>query len=85
MVIDEINKEPSLTISFPDTHIKQTTIANGFNKKSQPRFSNCCGAVDGVLVWIHKPSKTDAKLTKCGETKKFCGRKKIWFKHAGCL
>jgi hypothetical protein len=66
MVIDAINKEPSLIISFPDTHTEQTKIADGFKKKSQPGFSNCCGAIEGVLVWIHKPSKKDVSLTRCG-------------------
>jgi DDE superfamily endonuclease len=29
-----------------------------------------------MLLWIHKLSKQDVKLTNCGEVKIFCGRKK---------
>ena len=39
-------------------------------------FDNCPGAIDGILIWIHKPSATQA--ADAGDvcwTKFLCGRK----------
>jgi hypothetical protein len=44
--------------------------------KSTAGFTNCMGAIDGMLVWIYKPLKHDVKLTKSGKAKFFCERKK---------
>ncbi len=33
------------------------------------------GAMDGILVWIHKPSAEESVKAGCSETKFFCGRK----------
>jgi hypothetical protein len=61
---------PQLTIRFPDSHDERSQIAKEFQAKSQAGFSNCFGAIDGVIVWIHsKPSKKDVKATKCGALK----------------
>jgi DDE superfamily endonuclease len=75
-VIDAINVEPNLAIHFPEDHEEQLQLADDFKKKSQAGFSNCMGAIDGILIWIHKPTKADVKLTNCGAAKFFCGRKK---------
>jgi hypothetical protein len=75
-LVDAINKEPTLAIHFPNSHATQLQLANEFKNKSQAGFSNCMGVIDGLLIWIHKPTKQDTILTKCGETKFFCGSKK---------
>ena len=35
----------------------------------------CAGAIDGILVWIHKPTLTEAKSVGIDQQKFFCGRK----------
>jgi hypothetical protein len=66
-VFDAINKHPGFSIMYPDDHDKQQS----------PRLGCCAGAVDGILIWIHKPSsRKDCTDAKCSSGKFFCGRKK---------
>ena len=39
-------------------------------------ISCCVGAIEGILIWIHKPSDSDCDMLGFGQTKFFCGRKK---------
>jgi hypothetical protein len=66
LVVDAINQQPELSINFPVSHAEQLQLANDFRSKSTAGFNSCMGAIDGMLVWIHKPSKQDVNLTKCG-------------------
>ena len=51
-------------------------IATGFKEKSGIGLTNCVVAIDGLLVWIHKPNKADLeKNIGFGPKKFFCGRK----------
>jgi len=75
-VVDAINKHPGLNIMYPDDHDKQQSIAQGFYKVSCAGFGCCAGAVDGILIWIHKPSEKDCTDAGCSSGKFFCGRKK---------
>ena len=36
------------------------SIAQGLHKVLAAGFNSCTGAIDGVLIWIHKPSKKTA-------------------------
>ena len=36
----------------------------------------CAGAIDGILIWIEKPTSDECEAAKCGPKKFFCGRKK---------
>jgi DDE superfamily endonuclease len=76
LVIDAINQHPELNITFPESQAQQLELADEFRHKSQAGFTNCMGAIDGILIWIHTPSKQDVRITKCGEAKFFCGQKK---------
>jgi hypothetical protein len=38
---------------------------------SEVNFSNCAGAIDGILIWILKPSEEDAANAGCGRKKFF--------------
>jgi hypothetical protein len=61
---------------FLADHDKQKQIASAFCKASTIGFSSCAGAIDGILIWIAKPSEIDA--AKCGVgRKKFFVDKKI--------
>jgi hypothetical protein len=48
-VVDAINQHPELAITFPTSHQQQLALADDFRKKSSAGFSNCMGAIDGIL------------------------------------
>ena len=75
MVVDVINKYKSLEFHFP-TKEEQTLICEGFKKKSNSGFDNVIGALDGMLVWIQKPSSETCNLLKIGENKFYSEYKK---------
>ena len=75
-VVDAVNKHPRFTIEYPDDHDAQRVIAQGFHKVSRAGFKCCAGAIDGILIWIHKPSTKDCMDNGCNEGKFYCGRKK---------
>ena len=54
----------------------QQQLADGFRGRSAAGFSSCVGAIDGMLVWIERPSTKDCLEAHCGSTKFLCGRKK---------
>lgn len=78
IVVDAINHySPALlAIKFPENHDDQRQLAEGFSKKSEAGFSSVVGALDGLLIWIHKPSENQCQATKVGAKKYMCGRKK---------
>jgi len=55
-VIDAVNQEASFEISYPSSHAEQEQIAADFARKSECSFDNCAGCIDGMLVWIEKPT-----------------------------
>jgi hypothetical protein len=75
IVIDAINMTEELTISFPTDHDEQIKIAKGFEAKSTPCFSVCVGALDGMLVWMEKPTEAECEEAKC-DTKFFIALEK---------
>jgi hypothetical protein len=58
-VVDAINSHPKFNIEYPKDHDDQRQIARGFHNVSSAGFRRCAGAIDGILIWIHKPSKKD--------------------------
>jgi hypothetical protein len=85
LVVEAINKTKELQIKFPTKHDDQQAIAEEFRQRSAIDFNNCGGCIDGLLIWINKPSCNELEKIRIGGKKFFCGRKKIWFKHASCL
>ncbi|EJK56513.1 hypothetical protein THAOC_23584, partial [Thalassiosira oceanica] len=75
-VVDAIHQTSSLDIKFPESRFEQAEIARGFKRKSSIGIDCCVGAIDGILIWIHKPSDSDAESIGFGPIKFFCGRKK---------
>jgi hypothetical protein len=75
-VVNAVNKCSDLKFAFPDDWAAQRLVAAGFQKKSRAGFSMCAGAIDGLLIWIEKPTLYDCEMTKCGAKKFLCGRKK---------
>jgi hypothetical protein len=74
-VVDAVNRLPEFTIRYPSCHLKQEQIALGFEQKSVAGFTCCCGAADGILIWIHKPTKQQCQKSSCDAGKFYCGRK----------
>ena len=75
-VVDAINlKTKDMDILYPKDHDAQRQIALAFKAKSKAEFDCCAGAVDGILIWINRPSAADADVTTVGVAKFYCGRK----------
>jgi hypothetical protein len=73
-VVDAVNNCTRLNIEFPD-EIAQENIAKGFKAMSGASFDNVVGAIDGILIWILKPYKSECDRVKCGEVSFKCSRK----------
>ena len=55
-VIDAIHASPELDINFPESHEEQVDIMQGFQNKSAIDINSCVGAIDGILIWTHRPT-----------------------------
>ena len=75
-VVDAVNNHADFAIKYPDNHDAQQSIARGFADVSSAGFECCAGAVDGILIWSHRPSQKDCNDARCDTGKFFCGRKK---------
>lgn len=58
-VMDSIHLSPEHISKYPETYTQQTESANGFKNESSIQIDCCIGAIDGMLVWINKPTKSD--------------------------
>ena len=47
-VVDAIHLSPELDIKFPEDHVAQTEVAEGFKAKSTIGINCCVGAIDGI-------------------------------------
>jgi hypothetical protein len=75
IVVQAINCCDDFLLEYPESHEKQQRIAAEFKDASGVDFDNCAGAIDGILIWIHKPSESDAATSGCGRKKFLCARK----------
>jgi DDE superfamily endonuclease len=75
IVVEAIKKCDKLDICYPEDHVEQRQIALGFQAKSAANFDCCAGCVDGILIWVYRPSEDDADVTDVGSSKFYCGRK----------
>jgi hypothetical protein len=71
-VVQAINKLKQFFMEYLADHNKQKQIVSAFCNASTIGFSSCAGAIDGILIWIAKPSDIDA--AKCGVGIFFCGQ-----------
>jgi hypothetical protein len=74
-VVDAINDHPDFAMRFPTNHEEQFAVAAGFEQLSDAGFGCCVGAIDGILIWFHRPSEQDCEDTNVSSGKFFCGRK----------
>jgi hypothetical protein len=74
-VVEAVNSLRELFIQYPSGKEEQQQIANGFRLASSVDFDNCAGAIDGILIWIQKPTVNDAEDSGIGIKKLYCARK----------
>ena len=75
IVVEALNSTSSFNISYPSGQEEQKRIAKGFKDASKVKFDCCAGAIDGILIWMHKPSLKQAEKAGVGQKKFLCGRK----------
>ena len=68
-VVQAINLLKEFHISYPSDEEEQHRIAAAFRGASAVDFDNCARAIDGILIWISKPSKKDAERSGIGMKK----------------
>jgi len=66
MVVDAVNATQSFDIQYPKSHHEQKRISREFISRSKAGFSNCAGCIDGILIWMEKPSEMDCKESGVG-------------------
>jgi hypothetical protein len=74
-VVKAVNSYDEFIIEYPASETAQLKIAHEFQNVSEVQFSNCAGAIDGILIWILKPSEEDANNAGCRQRNFFCGLK----------
>jgi hypothetical protein len=74
-VVHAVNNLPEFKIEYPSFVDEQRRIAADFKRVSGVGFDNCTGAIDGVLIWIQKPSLRVAKQVGVDQMKFLCGQK----------
>ena len=75
IVVEAIKNVRDFDIEYPSSHDEQRRIAKEFKQKSQAKFDNWAGAIDGILIWTHKPSEKECIHSKVDQKKYLCGRK----------
>ena len=73
-VVDCVNKCDQLSFHFPKLD-EQDEISEGYLKRSGAGFSNVIGGIDGILIWIKKPTKTKCAMAKVADGLFKCWRK----------
>ena len=74
-VVESVNSLAEFEIQYPTDQSTQKMIADDFQAVSGVGFDNCGGAIDGVLIWMEKPSQIDAQESGLSRKKLLCARK----------
>lgn len=74
-IVEAVNQHRAFHTSYPEDHEKQRIIVCEFCAASGIGFKNCAGAIDGLLIWILKPSEKEARRADILRRKLFCARK----------
>jgi len=75
IVVEAVNMLPAMKIEYPSDVEEQKKIAKGFCDASKVRFDCCAWEINGILIWMHKPSMKEADAAGVGQKKILCGRK----------
>ena len=74
-VVDATNRCPLLNFQFPTTESECQVISTEFAARSKAGFTNCIGYIDGLLIWLEKPSKKQCEQVGVDTGKFYCGQK----------
>ena len=74
-VVHATNKCPFLDFQFPSTLAECQSISREFSSRSKAGFTNCIGCIDGLLIWLEKPSKDQCNEVGVDSRKFLCRRK----------
>ena len=77
-VVDAVNTVEEFTIEYPESAEKQEEIAREFKRVSQANIDICASAIDGILIWIAKPSSKQAAIAKVNQGKFSVAAKENW-------
>jgi DDE superfamily endonuclease len=75
VVTKAINQCRAFYMAYLTCHNEQKRIAQGFYDKSAAGFCCCAGALDGILIWTHRPSEANVAAASRDIGKFFCGQK----------
>ena len=73
-VIHAVNTCPQLQQMFPKSQQDCKDLATVFTGQSQAGFTNCVVCIDGMLLWMEKPSKQQCVEAGVDSGKFYCGR-----------
>ncbi len=74
-VVDAVNNCKEFVIEYPESADEQKKIAQEFQHVSQANIDICAGAIDGILIWMSKPTSKQAEKAEVNQGKFLCGRK----------
>ena len=74
-VVEAVNKLDEFKIEYPESADAQEKIAREFQAFSKANIYICAGAIDGILIWLAKPTLKHAKLSEVNQQKFLCGCK----------
>ena len=74
-VVHATNECSCLDFQFPSTLAECQSISNEFSLRSKAGFTNCIGCIDGLLIWLEKPSKDQCNEVSVNSRKFLCGQK----------
>ncbi len=52
--VEAVNEKKEWYINYTKDHTEQLKIAAEFKSRRLVGFGVCAGAVDGILIWIHR-------------------------------
>ena len=74
-VVHATNECSFLDFQFPSMLAECQSISKEFTSRSKVGFTNCIGCIDGLLIWLEKPSKDQCNEVGVDSRKFLCGQK----------
>ena len=68
-VVHAVNTTSEFKIEYSSCEVEQARIAAGFEQASEAGLFNCAGAINGVLIWMQKPTLKEAKRVGVDQAK----------------
>jgi hypothetical protein len=74
-VVEAVNTFAEFAIKYPESADEQEKIAKEYQQVSAANIDICAGAIDGILIWMAKPTSKQAENAEVNQGKFLCGRK----------